>query len=536
MKQASRHHSAAHSTPGWWLSIGLVSLLALGGCGGGSSGTDATSSASDTAPPATTIPTDSAPRVAAQLKAVYQVVSGRTALQWTDPLPDEQNFEVQRLSATQWVPVERVAAQTGQGLPVQWEGTLEPGTVVRVIATTPQGAKVLTTDNQADSLTVASNAGTLALALGAAAPLSGSVAVSIAGLSKAVAVQYLVDLHQQTRVTVGPTFAWNWSSAGVSDGTHLLQAVVETTANSFVELRREVTVDNPNVSVSLSAQAQSNATVLTVRTSSSAGIAQVALSVDGVARGTLTAPNACDYKYCTTGLNAYGFTLAHSLLGHGSHTARAVVTDQAGEVRESQQTFQVNSAPVITLTQPAAGAVLIGDTLTVQGSVEDDTPGVKVSVKVGDVTLPHDGSASFNLSYPLNGLPNGMYTLQVQATDAQGVVTQVSRSFVRQSGSPFTYTTVRTLGSSGALLASRGADVLVQQNAAVQWLRPQGDVTLQQADVQYASNWQLGPWVPALTGATRARPRVIRSISGAPMACAATCRPKPDRAAALTSM
>ena len=177
MKQASRHHSAAHSTPGWWLSIGLVSLLALGGCGGGSSGTDATSSASDTAPPATTIPTDSAPRVAAQLKAVYQVVSGRTALQWTDPLPDEQNFEVQRLSATQWVPVERVAAQTGQGLPVQWEGTLEPGTVVRVIATTPQGAKVLTTDNQADSLTVASNAGTLALALGAAA-VGGIVALA----------------------------------------------------------------------------------------------------------------------------------------------------------------------------------------------------------------------------------------------------------------------------------------------------------------------------------------------------------------------
>lgn len=471
-----------------WLFAGLLTLSGCGGGGGGGGSSDGGSDGSGT--PAT--PT--LPKVAAQLKATYQADTGRTTVQWTDALPDELQYVLQRSSGTEWLTVQQVDAQNGLGQPVQTEASLAPGSMVRVIATTPQGTLVLSTADQKDSLIVAANAGTLALDAGSASPLAGVVPVSISGLSTAVAVQYLVDLHLQTRVSSGAGYAWSWATPGVTDGTHLLQAIIETTPSSFVELRKQVTVDNPNVSAGLVVQAQLTGTTLVVSANSSGGsISQVALSLDGLAQGTLTQANTCSYSSCGVP-NAYGFTVPNSTLGHGSHTASVVVTDSNGETRTVAQSFFVNSAPVIHLVAPAAGTILAADALVVRGSTEDDAPGTTVQVKVGDVTLPHDGSASFDLGYALTGLPDGAYTVRIQATDAQGATTQLQRSFIRQTGSTFAYTALQSLGT-GNLLASHGDDLLVQQGSSadspIQWLRPQGNVTLQNAAVTYANNWQL---------------------------------------------
>lgn len=176
------------------------------------------------------------------------------------------------------------------------------------------------------------------------------------------------------------------------------------------------------------------------------GLARVDFEVDGnVACSDTSTPYAC----------------SADLSGHanGAHSVRARAVDNCGnETLSSAVNVQLVHAPLVNLDQPAAGAVVSGNSVVVSGWATDPNrvtsvtlkldgaplnpasasarPDVCQSVPVGDPGCPNVGfQSTFNSS--LYG--NGVHTLQVIATDSTGRSTTVQRSVeIRNSLAPCT--------------------------------------------------------------------------------------------------
>lgn len=81
-------------------------------------------------------------------------------------------------------------------------------------------------------------------------------------------------------------------------------------------------------------------------------------------------------------------------------------------------------APVISLANPTEGQA-ISETLTLQGTIEDESPVVFVRVKLGSMLL-HEGKSIEGTINPLK-LISGEYTLKIEAIDAFGNKGELAR-------------------------------------------------------------------------------------------------------------
>jgi hypothetical protein len=323
-----------------------------------------------------------------------------------------------------------------------------------------------------------------------AEPLAGTVTLS---LSKAVTgtVTWFVDLRQ---VGTGPTLSWNTST--VSNGSHLLIARVQPSADAAAyEIRRTVNVSNSSITVSTSVSGTTGTIAVDAIPGSPFGITSVSAAFDGVPAGTLTAPNACASRFGCGTNNAYRFNVDAAAAKSGNHTMVFTITDGSGATQTVSVPVPIANPPVLSLNAPAEGAFVFG-TLQVSGTATSDKAGaVTVTARLGDLQFLQTTSSPFAASYDVSGLAPGAYTLTVRASDNGNLATQVQRTVIVTTSASLAYSPVFTLPAGGQLLAAEGSRVLYSAaDGAVRMrdLSGASDVALAgSATIQYVTGWRL---------------------------------------------
>ncbi|MBI2927274.1 MAG: fibronectin type III domain-containing protein [Verrucomicrobia bacterium] len=136
------------------------------------------------------------------------------------------------------------------------------------------------------------------------------------------------------------------------------------------------------------------------------------------------------------------FTLEWTIAEAGSYRLTAVAEDELGLTTESVPVDIVvnlpspNVAPVVTLTSPADGLVLIGpaNILVVAEASDGDGAVTKVAFFANGLLLGEDTQAPFGLSWNL--VPTGSYTLTAVATDDDGAQTTSAPITITITASP----------------------------------------------------------------------------------------------------
>jgi hypothetical protein len=151
----------------------------------------------------------------------------------------------------------------------------------------------------------------------------------------------------------------DWDSKQVPDGSLTLTATGRDRAGNAATDTVTVTVDNTPPTVSLAGLpadgiVRGPVTLTVMATDLTAGIASVALYVDGALRASGAGPTV------TYTLNPQGLA--------GSHTLTATATDRAGNPATTTRTFTVQSLTV-EITTPGTGATIAGDRVVVKGTV-----------------------------------------------------------------------------------------------------------------------------------------------------------------------
>jgi cysteine-rich repeat protein len=118
------------------------------------------------------------------------------------------------------------------------------------------------------------------------------------------------------------------------------------------------------------------------------------------------------------GAGAFAYTVP-TVLADGSYTVRATATDVRGGTSSAMRTLRIDTSTTVTISAPAADAVVETATPTVVGTGEAGAT-VDVSIDgtpVGSTTVGADGSWSFTLTTPLVG---PTHRIDATARDALG--------------------------------------------------------------------------------------------------------------------
>jgi hypothetical protein len=174
-------------------------------------------------------------------------------------------------------------------------------------------------------------------------PVSGVVQLSLSvDQGTASTITWTVD-----GVAIGTGATVGWTTTSVPDGSHVVVAQVQTVSNYAVTLSRTFQVRQTTVSFT-SATAVEVAGVFTaiVGAQSVNGILRVDATLDGVALGSLAAPNACvdptGAACASTGLNGYSFS---GSVASGLHVVVVTATDGIGNSLGTQLRLTVIDVP-----------------------------------------------------------------------------------------------------------------------------------------------------------------------------------------------
>jgi hypothetical protein len=373
-------------------------------------------------------------------------------LEWLDSFAPGTSYRVETQAADgSFTSVETLASAGGANAAMQWERAITVTTIYRVLAL-PSGRTVtLQTPAGQSSVAVTIAAAAAQIQVDKAEPLSGTALLSINAPVAYLSVQWFADLRVigPGAATVGNGIAWDTSSQ--TNGSHLVLARVQTTADTYVELRRSVTVSNANLAM----VATANGSLLKVYPTSDLGIRSVSVTLDGVPFGSLTVPNACSGRQCGGNLDAYEFNARGA--ASGTHTWVATATDTAGNTRQASASFTVSNPPTVVLTLPGFEKAFVSGNLRVKGLAATDKPGpLTVRASLGAVQFLQTTTAAFDTTFDLTGLPAGFYTLTIRVTDSTDVSEQLQRTVVVASSAALAYGPAQGLGSSGELLAVEG--------------------------------------------------------------------------------
>ena len=159
----------------------------------------------------------------------------------------------------------------------------------------------------------------------------------------------------------------------------------------------------------------SGTAVVDVTADDNVGVVKVDLYVDGV--------------YFVTDTSApYSFAWDTTAVANGSHTLQAVASDAASNSASTTAiTVTVSNAPpdttapVVSITAPAAGASVSGTTV-VTATATDNVGVTKVDFYVDGVLKATDTAAPYAFSWNTTTSSNGAHVLQAAASDAAGNV------------------------------------------------------------------------------------------------------------------
>jgi hypothetical protein len=449
------------------LILTVAALMSACGGGGGSS------SAADTTPAPVTPVADPVGDAAktAKLSATYRPDAQQVTLTWTDPYANETGYRIDKLAGGAWIALDTLPATAGSGTVVTSVVPITADMTLRVVALVGSNSAVLSTAALTDQVSIATQASQPAIVLSATEPLQGSVALSMTGVPATAGVRYFIDFAALGDSNTQSPFQQPWNTVLVNDGSHLIQALVQLTPDNLIELRRQVTVSNvvapppppTGLQPSIALAATNFGTQVKIGAGSAVGIASVKLFIDGQLFGTLIALNGCtSLMYCVP--SYYRFDLVSANFSNGVHQLLAVAQDNNGLTGQAGTTWSVNNPPQITVSRPANGEIVTSGLLRVSGLVTDDTQVADVRILLGAVEIRKLPSGSFDFSYDISGVANGSYTLTVNATDLQGLVSTTAVPFTVRTGYPTSPELVTGLAAGATLYGLEGDAALLSWN------------------------------------------------------------------------
>jgi RHS repeat-associated protein len=219
------------------------------------------------------------------------------------------------------------------------------------------------------------------------------------------------------QATVTNNTSYSASVPITAQGSNTLTAIATDAGGRTSQVTRTVILDSQAPSLTVEAPADNSATKnATATVNATATDATTAVSVN--TNGTPLTPGAN---------NSFTGTVA---LEVGANVLTTTATDAAGNATSVVRNVTRDTlAPVLTVTAPNEGASTTSDSITVSGTVTDDTP---VTVAANGLNLPVT-SGSFSGKVGLMAGPN---TITVIATDAATNSATETRSVTREEPEP----------------------------------------------------------------------------------------------------
>jgi hypothetical protein len=318
------------------------------------------------------------------------------------------------------------------------------------------------------------------------APSSGQAICGDASLSATASDNVEVDrvvfkVDASTVATVigaGPTYDATVATGAFADGPHTVSATAYDDNNNTASSVASVMVDNtPPSAVSItspSASAVVGGTV-TVKVGATdptpgSGICNVRLYVDG--SGPVASDSTAPYEPAWSS----------AAFGDGTHALTAVASDCCGHDATSAAVDVVvdNTPPSCSIVAPSPGAYVSG-AVSLEADATDANPGVAVAFyldstapasKIGEDTTESPPTPTHGILWDSTGVPDGVKTLVVVATDAAGNTRTATRGFI-----------VDNVGPSVALVAPVENEFI--SGDSVVWQADASDPAYGVADVKF---------------------------------------------------
>lgn len=273
-------------------------------------------------------------------------------------------------------------------------------------------------------------------------------------VSRFIPTDVLFTLQSAGGVSIAGSFqptsyyqVWHGStllSTVSTDTAGNLASALPSPVSSSYEIRFQGSLPVPTVTITMPANG-TYATTANVQTSwivndTGPGIRSVVISVDGGAGVDVTTVSS----YTLPGLS------------DGRHVVQVLATDQSGLTASQSVSLIVDTQPpVVSITSPAADAVVNGTTLLVTWTATDATSGVS------RVTLQLDGGPSVTVqgnNYSVGGLTDGLHHLSLTAVDSAGLSGTVIVAFTVNASS---------LGGTGSSTPAVAAVAYLPEQSAV---------------------------------------------------------------------
>jgi len=297
--------------------------------------------------------------------AILDPESLQLMLTWYDRFDDEESFGIEILDSEVWHRLETLPQVEGVDSAVSWSVVIEETGQYRIMVDKSDYSLPLNSSSGGDHLLVSIPTTEPTLIIDSSEPLSGSVTISLGDASDILYVNYFMDLQSIASVSEGEDFSFTWNSRTVPNGVHLLSAMAATSPDVFLDLRRQIQVENPDLFLSMSISGTSGTVDLDVNATAEVGIESVESFLDDRPLGALTSPN---YD------GSFRWIIDTEEEGNGEHTIHSVATDRQGNVVADTLSAVFDQFPEIILHTPIAGSILSG-TLVVDGELVDDLPG-----------------------------------------------------------------------------------------------------------------------------------------------------------------
>jgi hypothetical protein len=214
-----------------------------------------------------------------------------------------------------------------------------------------------------------------------------------------------------------------WNTLSLPEGAYTLRIVATDAAGNAVEKRVRVTIDRTLPSLLV------NAPKTDIYTGDQVLVDADAADAGGLASLTVAVDSQTLLQTSTPPLRQ---NLPIRALPEGVHTLTITATDLAGNVASSTFNLTVDhTAPVVSFASPLPNASLSGD-VTIIGTVKDNISGglANYHVDIGAGESPAAFQSILNGdgeqengplgTFSVNGLPAGVYTLRLAATDKAG--------------------------------------------------------------------------------------------------------------------
>ena len=234
-------------------------------------------------------------------------------------------------------------------------------------------------------------------------------------------VQFKVDGQNLGAEDTTSPYSASWDTTTASNGAHTITAVARDAAANTKTATAAVTVDNQAPTVGVTApSAGANVSGASVNVAASASdnvaVAGVQFRLDGQNLGAedTTAPYSVSWDSTTA--------------ANGSHNLTAIARDSAGNsttattvpVTVNNAPPPDNTAPTVSITAPASGALLRGSaTVTAAASDNVGVTSVQFRLDGQDLGAP-DTSTPYSAAWDTTSATNGSHTLTAIARDAAG--------------------------------------------------------------------------------------------------------------------